>query len=92
MKDGAEIPYLKTRIRELEEKVEQLRLSRKVLMSLIEKVEKDKIKYLCRLEKENRKLHQDNYRYAVSLLCKNRQIVELKSLLEDGPSQNSANK
>ncbi|MDD2442952.1 MAG: translation initiation factor 2 [Desulfotomaculaceae bacterium] len=88
MKEAAEIPYLKIRIRELEERVEQLRLSRRVLMSLIEKVEKDKVKYLCRLEKENRKLHQDNYRYAVSLLCKNRQIVELKSKLGDSPSRN----
>lgn len=91
MEDRIDISYLKRRIQELEEKVEQLRLSRRVLMNLIEKIEKDKTGFLNRLEKENRKLHQDNYRYAQRLLRKNRQIVELESKLEGGSSRNSAN-
>ncbi|NPV72203.1 MAG: translation initiation factor 2 [Pelotomaculum sp.] len=78
----AEISYLRRRIQELEEKVEQLRLSRRVLMNLIEKIEREKNGFLSRLERENRKLHQDNYRYARRLLRKNRQIVELESKLE----------
>lgn len=82
---------LRKRVRELEEKVEQLRLSRRVLMNLIEKMEKDKNSFLNRLEKENKKLHHNNYRYARSLLCKNRQIVELESKLQGQTPGNSAN-
>ncbi|MDD2553651.1 MAG: translation initiation factor 2 [Desulfotomaculaceae bacterium] len=90
MHDSTDLPYLKARVQELEEKVEQLRLSRRVLMNLIEKIEKDRIGFLHRLEKENRKLHQDNYRYAKWLLHKNRRIVELESKLQDTKSLNSS--
>ena len=83
MNDSADIQYLQKRILELEEKVEQLRLSRRVLMNLIEKIEKDKTGFVSKLEKENRKLHKDNYRYAKSLLKQNRRIVELQNRLED---------
>lgn len=90
MHDRSDLPYLKARVRELEEKVEQLRLSRRVLMNLIEKIEKDKMCFLNKLEKENRKLHQNNYRYARWLLHKNRQIVELESKLHETNSRNSS--
>lgn len=90
MEDNADVSYLMKRIRELEEKIEQLRLSRRVLMNLIEKIEKDKNGFLSHLEKENRKLHRENYRYARWLLCKNRQIVELESKLQSSTSLNSA--
>ncbi|MFZ5652416.1 MAG: translation initiation factor 2 [Bacillota bacterium] len=83
--------YLQRRVRELEEKVEQLRLSRRVLMNLIEKLEKDRNSFVNRLEKENKKLHYSNYRYARTLLCKNRRIVELESKLQGLTSRNSAN-
>jgi len=68
---------------ELEEKVEQLRLSRRVLMNLIERTEKERAGFLVRLEKENHKLHRDNRRYAKRLLDKNLQIIELESKLGD---------
>ncbi|MCL4441065.1 MAG: translation initiation factor 2 [Firmicutes bacterium] len=83
MNGNADLQYLQRRIQELEEKIEQLRLSRRVLMNLIEKIEKDKSTFVTRLEKENRKLHKDNYRYAQSLLKQNRRIVELQNRLED---------
>lgn len=83
--------YLQRRVKELEEKVEQLRLSRRVLMNLIEKLEKEKTNFQNRLEKENKKLLHSNYRYARWLLCKNRQIVELESKLQDQAARNSAN-
>ncbi|MDO7787443.1 translation initiation factor 2 [Desulforamulus aquiferis] len=82
MNGSADIHYLQKRIQELEEKIEQLRLSRRVLMNLIEKIEKDKSGFVSRLEKENRKLHKDNYRYAQNLLQQNRRIVELQAKLE----------
>lgn len=90
MEDRVDITYLKERIQELEDRIEQLRLSRRVLMNLIEKIEKDKLGFLNRLEKENRKLQLNNYRYAQWLLSKNRQIVELKSKLQGDTPHNSA--
>lgn len=83
MDEQIDIDNLKQRIRELEEKVEQLRLSRRVLMYLIEKIEREKVGFLTKLEKENHKLHQDNYRYARRLLSKNLRIIELESKLEN---------
>ncbi|OPZ74315.1 MAG: hypothetical protein BWY80_00631 [Firmicutes bacterium ADurb.Bin456] len=90
VEDRVDITYLKERIQELEDRIEQLRLSRRVLMNLIEKIEKDKLGFLNRLEKENRKLQLNNYRYAQWLLSKNRQIVELKSKLQGDTPHNSA--
>ena len=51
-------------------------------MNLVEKVEREKTFFLTKLEKENRKLHKDNYKYARWLLKKNKQIVELQTRLE----------
>jgi hypothetical protein len=92
VEERKDVEFLRDRVLELEEKVEQLRLSRRVLMNLIEKIVKDRTGFLTRLEKENRKLQQNNYRYAQRLLRKNRQIVELELKLQDDTSQNSANK
>ncbi|KUK83406.1 MAG: putative translation initiation factor 2B subunit [Pelotomaculum thermopropionicum] len=92
MEQIVDISYLKKRVQELEERVEQLRLSRRVLMNLIERIEKDKNKFLSRLENENRKLHLNNYRYARRLLRKNQQIVELESRLQNVMPHNSSNK
>lgn len=83
--------YLQRRIQELEEKIEQLRLSRRVLMNLIERMEKEKATFLSRLEKENKKLHRANCRYARSLLQKNLKILELESRLQDYLSRDSVN-
>lgn len=91
MDDYGDIGYLQRRVRELEEKVEQLRLSRRVLMNLIEKMEKEKTSFLARLEKENKKLHYANYRYARWLLRKNRQIIELETKLQGHLKHDSAN-
>lgn len=91
MDDYGDISYLQRRVRELEEKVEQLRLSRRVLMNLIEKLEKEKTGFLAKLEKENKKLHYVNYRYARWLLRKNRQIVELETKLQGQLKHDSAN-
>ena len=91
MGDFSDINYLQRRVKELEDKVEQLRLSRRVLMNLIEKLEKEKSTFLARLEKENKKLHCANYRYARWLLRKNSQIVELETRLQENIKHDSAN-
>lgn len=84
-----ETVQLKTRIRELEEKLAQVRLSRRVLLHLLEQVEKERNLFLQSLEKENRRLQQTNARYVRSLLKKNQQIIELQSKLYGDSSQNS---
>lgn len=76
--------YLKHRVEELEDKVEQLRLSRRVLMNLVEKTEAEKTCFLTRLEKENERLSQNNWRYARCLIRKNRRIWELETRLQSG--------
>jgi len=83
--DGCdEVCYWQQRAEELEEKVEQLRLSRRVLLNLVEKLEKERICSLMRLEKENKKLHLRNNRFARSLVKKNIQIVEMESKNQEG--------
>ena len=86
-----DVLFWQRRVRELEEKVEQLRLSRRVLMNLVEKLERDKSNFLSKLERENKKLHSANYRYARWLFKKNHQIVELESKLKLSNPQDSAN-
>lgn len=73
---------LEGKIKELEHKIEHLRFSRRVLMNLIERIEKDKWELLSKLEKENKKLQINNSRYAQTLLRKNRQIIEMETKLE----------
>lgn len=84
-----EAVQLKARIRELEEKLAQVRLSRRVLLHLLEQVEKERNLFLQSLERENRRLQQTNARYVRSLLKKNQQIIELQSKLYGDNSQNS---
>lgn len=74
----AETLRLKQRIQELEEKVERLRFSRRVLMNLLERLEHEHRDGLLRLEKQNLKLKNNNYRYATDLLYKNKRIIELE--------------
>ncbi|MFZ5943617.1 MAG: translation initiation factor 2 [Bacillota bacterium] len=67
------------RVKELEEQVEHLRISRRVLMNLIEKIEREKRHLLTRLEKENKRLQLSNSKYAQWLWNKNRKIIELEA-------------
>lgn len=69
---------LERRIQELEDKLLQLRLSRRVLMLLLERQEQEKTTFFERLERENRRLMRINHQYAQGLLQKNRQIHELE--------------
>lgn len=76
------VHHLEQKIQELEEKIDHLRFSRRVLMNLIERLEKDKWGSLAKLERENKKLQLNNSRYARSLWRKNRQIMELETKLQ----------
>lgn len=65
------------RVDELEKKVEHLRVSRRVLMNLVARIERDKAGEVLELLEENRRLKKANTRYAQTLWLKNQKIVEL---------------
>ena len=78
-----ELRVTKARIGELEQRVEHLRVSRRVLMNLLEKVEREKVSLVHKLEKDNVRLRKDNTRFAKWIFSKNRQIVELQERIEE---------
>jgi len=73
-----EIRVLRARIAELEQRIEHLRVSRRVLMNLLEKVEREKDYQVSRLERENSRLQRDNSRFARWIFSKNREIMQLQ--------------
>lgn len=77
-----EVKLLRVRVGELEQRVEHLRVSRRVLMNLLEKVEREKVALVRHLEKENVRLQRDNKRFAKWIFSKNREIVELQDKME----------
>lgn len=77
-----EIKILRERVGELEQRVEHLRVSRRVLMNLLEKVEREKVALVRHLERENVRLQRDNKRFAKWIFSKNREIVELQDKME----------
>lgn len=77
-----ELKVLRARVGELEQRIEHLRVSRRVLMNLLEKVEREKVALVRKLEKENIRLQRDNTRFAKWLFLKNREIIELQDKIE----------
>jgi len=77
-----EIKILRARVGELEQRVEHLRVSRRVLMNLLEKVEREKVALVRNLERENVRLQRDNKRFAKWIFSKNKEIVELQDKME----------
>ena len=82
MESKNEISLLRARIGELEQRVEHLRVSRRVLMNLLEKVEREKVALVHQLEKENVRLQRDNKRFAKWIFSKNKEIVELQERVD----------
>lgn len=85
---------LLTRIRELEDKVEALRISRRVLMNLIDALEKERKEQLASLRRQNERLQRSNSRYAQTIMNRNFRITELEEkmrlLLKKGDSRHSS--
>ena len=77
----SEISRLKTQIQGLEEKLRTLRASRRVLMSVITALEKDRRARIARLEMENARLQQSNHRYARAMMESNARICRLEENL-----------
>ncbi|MDR7865548.1 MAG: translation initiation factor 2 [Sporomusaceae bacterium] len=79
--ETAVVEELRARVRELEDKVEALRISRRVLMNLIDTLEKEKRDQLDKLSSQNEKLQQNNCRYARTIMHRNIRITELEEQL-----------
>lgn len=71
--------HLKKRMFELEKQVNQLRISRRILMNLIEKIEDEKNNLVTQLEKERQRFRLNNERYARWLMQNNYRFMELKA-------------
>lgn len=76
------IEELRARVQELEDKVEALRISRRVLMNLIDSLEKEKREQLTKLETKNEKLQKNNLRYARAVMNSNIRITELEKQIQ----------
>jgi hypothetical protein len=77
------IEELRNRVRELEDKVEALRISRRVLVNLVESVEIERREQLLSLQHRNERLQRSNYRFARLIMYRNMKITELERRLKD---------
>lgn len=81
MSDAEVINALNNRVRELEDKVDALRISRRVLMNLIDTLEKEKKEQVQKLQSLNEKLQKNNCKYAKALMYRNMRINELETCI-----------
>lgn len=77
-KDISLIEELRSHIQEQEEKIAALRVSRRVLMNLLDNLEKEKHEQLIILEYQNEKLHKSNCCYAQRIMVQNSRIAKLE--------------
>lgn len=75
---GDDLNELKRRLRVLEERVQGLRASRRILMNLIAAQEREKRARIQRLEQENTRLQRQSTRYAKAVLERNIRIIRLE--------------
>ncbi len=69
---------LQSQIQELEEKVSALRVSRRILMNLLDRLEKEKCEQFSILENQNNKLKKSNWQYAQTIMSQNLRIAKLE--------------
>lgn len=77
------------KIRQLQDNILNLRISRRILMTLLEQVQTEKAREEERLRKEAQRLQKSNSRYAGNLLKKNQRIRELEQALSARPELSS---
>ena len=73
---------LRIYIHDLEEKLAALRISRRVLMNLLDNLEKEKCEQLTILENQNVKLKKNNWHYAQTILQQNSRIAKLEEKIK----------
>lgn len=69
MRDSLPAQDLTVRVRELEGRIESLRLSRRVLINLLSVIERERREQISRLQAETRDLRRRNGLYARALLA-----------------------
>lgn len=77
-----EVSRLQHRIRVLEERIQGLRASRRILMNLLTAQEREKRARIQHLEQENTRLHRRSSQFARAILDRNIRIVRLEQSLE----------
>lgn len=82
MQELDEVGELRRRIRLLEERVQGLRASRRILMNLVAAQEREKRARIQRLEKENVRLQQQSTRFAKIVLERNIRIIRLQESMK----------
>lgn len=87
VENSDEVSQLRQRVRVLEERIQGLRASRRILMNLLAAQEREKRSRIQRLEQENVRLQQRTSRYAREVLDKNISIVRLKESLQRGEEE-----
>lgn len=75
---GDDLNELRRRVRILEERIQGLRASRRILMNLIAAQDREKRARIQRLEQEKDRLQQQSARYARAVLERNVRIVRLE--------------
>lgn len=80
MSVNEEITFLKRRVIELEKQLDNLRLSRRVLMDLLEQIEKEKNYLSSQLEKTKRPKRRKCYKKVYS---QDFELYELKDYIKD---------
>lgn len=76
------IGELRVHIQELEEKVAALRISRRILMNLLDNIEKEKREQVLLLENQNEKLQKNIYHYAQTIMHQNSRIAKLEEKIK----------
>ena len=76
------IGELRVHIQELEDKLAALRVSRRVLMNLLDNVEKEKREQLLILESQNEKLQKNICHYAQTIMFQNSRIAKLEGKIK----------
>ena len=76
------IEELRVHIQGLEEKIATLRISRRVLMNLLDNGQKENCEQLALLENKNEKLQKSNCHYAQNIMQQNLRIAKLEKKIK----------
>ena len=81
MEHEDDVTQLRQRVRVLEERIQGLRASRRILMNLLAAQEREKRSRIQHLEQENFRLQQRSSRFAREVLDRNIQVIRLQESL-----------
>ncbi|NLI93700.1 MAG: hypothetical protein GX434_16375 [Peptococcaceae bacterium] len=83
MNANEEIAFLKKRVNELEKQLENLRLSRRVLMDLLEQIEKEKNNLSSQLERKSKHLQRYKKLNHKKLYSQDFELYEFKNYIRE---------